>query len=492
VNSSPILILDYWNATPHFETSLEIAAEFLLNGSKVYYYNLGAHIRCGECFNLDKQRKVDLPILEKLKSIFPESFSFSLSIDKSGFTPAEDHADLLSYRQISSPLALKLFLESQGLLNIYDLICSSLHDKFRSDYIDFNSCQPLIRDLILDYLYSRHIADKLLGQISPSHCVLFNGRFNAYAAAYHSCSSYDIPVYFHDRSFVSDRYVLQDAPLYSDLAYYHSTVDNSTSDRLSKLESPIELSDEYVRNWLRNRRSGKSKDWYSFTPAQRRGLLPASFNNRQLNVTYFTGSNYELRGEYDRDERVSSCWKSQFESVATLANVVRSMTNIHLYIRLHPGLSRVDKAEWSIYDLLSSPKCTILEPDSPVDSYALGACSSAIFTYASSIAYELSISQAHIYSFGCPRYSYYQFCQYLATPQDVVKALSFVQKRSRSVLPETHRSDAFTFLKSHLAHGIQYKYYKPTGPNSGCLDLDLIAREARLLEHSFHGELEGS
>jgi len=126
----------------------------------------------------------------------------------------------------------------------------------------------------------------------------------------------------------------------------------------------------------------------SWTSQMVTGQLPEIAENKKLCV-FFTSNQREFAGV--GDQLSSDFFSNQFEGFNSLLNELEIAGNWHIVVRRHPVKSNswtdFDQKFWKKYSLL--PNVQIIEPNSSVDSYALGMRADLVVHFNSSIGIQL-------------------------------------------------------------------------------------------------------
>ena len=230
--------------------------------------------------------------------------------------------------------------------------------------------------------------DRILNQESPDKAIVFGGRDAPHRIATELLKRRSTPIIFHEKGWADDRFIVS-----SNRSFFDMVLDKVYHPLHDWLQLP--LSDEQcwrVKNYLTLRQHGLGMNWHSYLtnstdPSEIRQLLgiPA-----EATVCTICGTTpYELEGILDYGVQ---------EYHAFMEDMVGAFAHRSewLVIRMHPNItgprvSGVDYAMIEQYRELArhaSPNVRIIFPDEPINTYALLAISSAVFSPFSSLVYE--------------------------------------------------------------------------------------------------------
>jgi hypothetical protein len=369
-----ILCIEFWNVSPHLETSLEIAKKHLELGDEVEYHFWGQKVRIKEGVSVSKLRATlflgatpeenGARLLRSSKFVYHGGDFFKKKKKKRRYPKFNDVHELISYEVDGLPAGMavgsSLISKTANSRLIPDKHCKEIH-KILDDFFD---------------VYEN--ANELIKRTNPDLIYTFNGRFSNYHAILCAAHTSGVSVKIHERGCCKDKYVVYDHMPHDSHRIQQKVVEywQNAGEERKKLGVEFFL----------DRRKGQPKDWYSFTKLQKDGKLPVIPAGKRI-CTYFSSSDDEFVAVGDIFK--SDVWQNQMEAVLHLINVFRSRKNDHLVIRLHPHLlmkSKVDRDAWTA--LTRFDHITVILPDSDISSYALVDLSSIVLSFGSTVGIE--------------------------------------------------------------------------------------------------------
>ena len=114
-------------------------------------------------------------------------------------------------------------------------------------------------------------------------------------------------------------------------------------------------------------------------------LLPKNFNSDQRNIAIYLSSEWEFIALPGWENKLG---ENQFQIVSEICNHSNLDSSIVFWIRCHPSQIKNVSNETERIQSLSSGSVHILEPSSPVDSYALMEASEKTLTFGSTMGIE--------------------------------------------------------------------------------------------------------
>ena len=132
------------------------------------------------------------------------------------------------------------------------------------------------------------------------------------------------------------------------------------------------------RGKIINKYYRNTRDWRkalenpsSFVGKQRIGSMPKKWDDKKYNIIYYVSSD----DEYETIEKKNhkAIFKNQLECVIEIAKIIRNNNNFHLWVRMHPNLSKV---KWNYsrnfnINYRFYPNVSVIEPDSEISTYTL-------------------------------------------------------------------------------------------------------------------------
>ncbi len=219
-------------------------------------------------------------------------------------------------------------------------------------------------------------ADQLRGKYDSVY--IFNGR-TAESRPFCDILSKDSEILRYDAGGPPDSYVVSSKPLYDG---YHF------ARRVTAHATDVEAGTRFYES-RRNRTPGT--DAHKFTHRQQIGKLPDRKQSVPL-ISLFTSSEDEFFAI--KDHASFGSFGSQFDVALAVAAICREFGK-DFALRLHPHLA-LKNDSWRSYwplDRLADLGARIIEPNDPVDSYALLDASQAVVTCGSTISLEAAYSE---------------------------------------------------------------------------------------------------
>ncbi|HTW92748.1 MAG TPA: hypothetical protein VMH22_13735 [bacterium] len=232
-----------------------------------------------------------------------------------------------------------------------------------------------------DDLYS--FTQDFIRRAHPDRVYVFNGRFAYTRAVLRACQANKTECFVHDRGHDIQHYAIYENALPHDLEYVTSLIRSRWA-----AEPDIEKKAGIADAFYSQRRRGEEQSWFSFVGEQKPGLLPEGWNGAKRNVAIFCSSEDEF--EAAGQEWRNPLYSDQLEAIQRILADPRIAGNneVHLYLRVHPNLRNVDNPYTRALRGLSQHNLTVIQPDSPVSTYALMDSSTKVLSFGSTAGIE--------------------------------------------------------------------------------------------------------
>ena len=450
-----ILIIECTPATPHAETSLEIAVKESISGSQVIYCPIFQILPQLFWRSNINGRKND----DKIDSI-SDWLAYLVNA-------IQGHAEIDLFELNSTPNYINESILNNPFDFTYDgqpfgaLVRSSAIVLSKTSSLSFiqekqhGLCMSLAQTAILAY----ELAKMLIAKHQPDRVVFFNGRTPGSFPVYLACKLLGVPTSIHERGPTKYHYTLWDHPP----SFMHEQ--QSKMDLFSRSRDPS-VSRCSASVFFERQRGSKLTSF---------GPLVNKFRNHDIKndipgladsyVVYFSSSNQEFLWMPTQD--YSNGLGDQYQIVASLANVCDE-EGIQLIIRMHPN---TPEDEWGDYDRFTNDeKCMVISPNANASSYWLGAESFRNFSIGSTITWEFMHKGIHCATLG----------RSLGSGESGVVELDSVEgirEYIRQDLESVDKSFPVKFGDFNHNYGERYDFYRPKSLFAGEFNLNLDASE---------------
>lgn len=368
--------------TPHWEIELNLMEKYLRGGWQVVLLKCDAELpaclanplhtytRCLEC----RTRKdsgikwigKDRITVKSLYNLSPEERSKIEELKKIKIESLEQLKDL------------KIDGSDIGAAAM-----SSIMTNLRESNVDLEKYRQLLKNYVTTAAIAHFSATRHLSEEMPDEMVAFNGRIASVRPAMRAAWKLGITTYIHETGKVKDRYWLIKNNFLHSLSGKKSLVEQSFADSKSSFEEMKKLAAE----WFEERRAKNSHNQMIFTGKQVDDRLPEDFFAEKTNVVIFNSSEYEF---YGFDEFKNRFYENQNECVRKLLEDLGDKQNLQFYVRIHPNLTNEKSSQISgLFSLAEKfPQLKLINPDSPVDSYALLDACDIIVVFNSTVGIE--------------------------------------------------------------------------------------------------------
>tara|TARA_R110002073_G_scaffold80550_8_gene194053 strand:+ start:213 stop:1745 length:1533 start_codon:yes stop_codon:yes gene_type:complete len=466
-----VVLFETQEATPHLETTLEIAQKHLDMGDRVticfWYGELSYDEPWGTSTTsgprgLAFERGVkllrgDVQIIRQLG--LPKTLESQL---------AQEAAEL--------PLST---IEALKTLHWRDMdlgmgVVSSLISRFKSPDLDLQKHNKITREAILTFMRAYEATSAVFAADDFDLAYFFNGRFCSTRGIMRATQANKTEFRIQERGCDPGHYcLLNDVP--------HNRV--LLQQNMLKFwdQHPAEYRDEHARAFFEGRRKGGSHGWPSFTSHQDQAV-PAELRRAKYLLSYFCGSDDE--NVAIGDAFAQQGFATQADAVLALLDAMKSQPDCHLAIRVHPHLRSKSAESRAFWDNLPlSENCSVIAADSPINSYDLIDASDLVITYGSTVGVEAAYYGKPVLLLGSSFYDQLDAAHQAYTPE-----------RIRNFLADpaqwTPLSQAASLKYGFYAnkHGVPFEYYEPIDFFSGKFrDQNLFVEPSLSYPEGAHG-----
>jgi len=450
-----ILVVDFWSASPHLETSLEICLRLLKEGKEVYYLFLGDVVPLVECHWSTKRVDTGLSrVVSALSTKEKNNFKYVLLND------IDTVADFV-WPEFACLQELKLY--SWKLKPIGISAVSTITDLCKSDDIDFSrhDVQTLAIKALSTFALAYEITTATLHSYKPDALVLFNGRFPSYAGSRYAAIDQDIAVFYHERGANPYCYSLKSNPPHDYWAFRNNCLAHAKRSFLDLLANES-VSD----HWFATRTKISDNDIADticyLNERSSCNTIPGTI------YSFFVSSTDEL-ASLPSDTYPSHYWPSQITAICDLISAICTIdSRALLVIRLHPNMMNKDPDQISRYNFLSLIENVVLiEAQNKLNSYALAHVSKTVFTYMSTMGLEAAYMGRPVVTMAP---AYYDFLRVTYPVKSYKELVRFLKCKDADYVPSSISSIKMrcSLYSSFLtAPQEYYRYYKAQGSNSG-------------------------
>lgn len=207
----------------------------------------------------------------------------------------------------------------------------------------------------------------------------FNGRLSHTKAVLQACKLMKVKCILHERG--------NSMPFYS-LFENTSIHDLKNTQRLIveawENADPIERV-ERANQWFETRIGGKMENWFSFLESQT-FELPENWDATKKNILICNSSEDEFASL--NDEWKNHLYLNQTDGIRKIISDTKELENVHIYLRVHPHLAKVNNKDLSELLAIKSHHLTIIPASSLISTYNLVSHASQVITFGSTIGME--------------------------------------------------------------------------------------------------------
>jgi hypothetical protein len=295
--------------------------------------------------------------------------------------PAITEAEKASIEAI--PYQFTTLAEIQALefdgFDIGYAVASSLISIIRDPRPDFMNYQTTIRDYLAGSAAMYLIALKLIQEKKPDVVYAFNGRLAHVKPILRAAQKMQVECRIHERGSSHNKYSICVNTTPHDRIYMQAQMRKAWEEATEPYRT--EVASEFFQKKLK----GAGVNWYSFTENQK-DLLPPNWDSNRKNVVIFNSSEDEFASL--GKEWKNTLYVNQLEGIRRIVHDLKSETNVHIYLRVHPNLKHVDNDDLRAVNALKEDNLTLISADSPISTYKLMLNASVVLTFGSSVGIE--------------------------------------------------------------------------------------------------------
>lgn len=435
-----IFIFEFWNASPHLETSFELAKRHLDKGDQVTFFFLGHDVEFKQGLSFAKEEMIHpwfLPERKFARLLKNKKFEFKTDVkfDQPSISFPRVFTNLEEIKKITYKKA------EIGLAAV-----STIVSKYRSTYIDVAEKKEEIKKLLLSGAMVYDYTVDILKHGTPDFVYFFNGRFVNYRSVKNACESQNIPYRIHERGANKTKYSFQNF-MPHDFSKRRAEI-NATWEKARAKPKSIQIG----KRFFIDRRQGKEQSWHSFAKMQKKGYVPTIESQKKI-ISFFSSSEDEYFGvgdivKWDR-------WPNQMAALKSVINCICDDQDIHLIIRLHPNVADMNKIDQGLWLNLNLPQnASIIEPTSKVDSYGVMEASDLIITAGSTMGIEAVYWGKPSICLGP---SLYEDLDAVFLPKNEEELKKLIYTENLEVDPQTALAYGYYFS----TFGEDFRYYEP-------------------------------
>lgn len=443
-----ILIIESIAATPHLETSGEIAIREKKKGNDVIFSWVGNNLPWNDWQlnwvyrfvggSYEKKLNDFCNILEK-KKINVENFDEKINLSKIEKWSKEFRGNLKQLKKY----------KYDGC-NLGTSVASSLISKFRDINVDINKEISKVNPLLYSSALIYERAKNRINFIKPKKIFTFNNRFATTYPIIAAAEKFNIDILIHERGSDLNKFEIYKRDVH-DINLIKKSIDKYW--KLNEQKSKI----TNAKKFFLNKVSGKTfdkKNMINFTNNQIKNYLPKLPSDKRI-VTFYSSRDYEKASIINQEF-------NQMKAFINLKKIISKFKDIHLVVRVHPTLKKNksdDDTEWLAF---KNKNTTIIQSFEKIDTYSLMFKSDIVITYTSSIIVEASYFNKPTICLGKFWWSGKNITE---EPKNNLELKKMLQKNYK--FKKKNINACLKIANYFLNYGIKFKYYKPINEVKG-------------------------
>lgn len=453
-----VAIFQFWDISPHLETSFELVSKHLKAGDDLSYF-WGGHapfIEHSVIPRVSNQFRSQSKV-RRASRLMNRALGYDLKINSSWLSLDWENdfiVDDFSKSEILS-LSYEQFDVGRAALSSFMKITQSSLDE-----VNLAAYSNMIVDIIGSGIHVYNSARNIFSESVYDRIYVFNGRFINDAAVHAAAKLFNIPCFLHERGGSLGQYSVTDylvhdiRSIQNEIVRFWDDDDKAPDKRVGVAENWFEKSIagtmrgpwiNFSENFDRDRDLNCQLDEYGISTAQRLWVFFQSSDDEYAAVA--------------KDLRAETQWENQREIILAL-HALREK-DIQLVVRMHPNMeNKINDLIWWDNVMISFPQICFIPHDSPVNSYQLALRAEIVLTCGSSIGLEsLYLGKSVI----CCGDSIYGFCQGVTS----VYCFQQLAVALKSPQPAVDKQDILKVGYYRSERGEDFSYFVPTGILSG-------------------------
>lgn len=370
------LIVDFWNTTPHLETSFEIAKNLLDEGCMVIYVFMGYDVQYSE--GLVKRTRVErlldrAPEVRAAKLIKHKNFIFFSRYRLPKCNTLKLNENFVDIKQLKR--------EKFEGFSIGIHVTSSLVSKLGDANPPLDSYKILLKQMLQSWVSVYEATKKLIDQYAVEEVYIFNGRFLNYGAVESAARCKNLKIYFHERGSDIGRYFLKNYKPHN----FNEVQKDILKNWENELNTPLKVS--LAESYFHSLSVHDNAAWESAAIKQKIGFSPF-INPDKFNIVYYASSDDEFVAVDEYYEKFE--WEDQLAALTRLIEESMKYEDVELHIRLHPYLINKSLGEISRWHELGHKykNINLISERSEYDSYQILKQSDLVVSAGSTVGIE--------------------------------------------------------------------------------------------------------
>lgn len=443
-----ILIIESVAATPHIETSGEIALRLKEQGHDVNFNWVGFDLPWTDWDLSPVAKMIGGSYEKKINKFSKILIEKNITVDKFDFPINQNKISKWAKNFNGNIKNLKKYRYDNYILGAS--VASSLISKYQNVNINLNDKLDKVYSLLYSSALVYERSKFAIKKINPEKIYTFNNRFATTYPIICSAKKLKKEISIHERGSDINKFEIYDRDAHDiklikrKINYYWNK---------NKNKNKISLAHKYFQNKKLNK-NYENKNIVNFTKNQIKDLIPKLPNNKRI-VTFFTSRDYEKASLVDQEF-------DQLKAFKEFKKIIQNYKDIHLVIRVHPSTKKIasdDDLEWLKF---KDKNTTVIHSIEKIDSYALMFRSDIVTTYTSSMIVEASYFNKPTIAIGNFWWSGKGIVNEPKTSDELKKLLKENYKYKKRNLLECLKVANYI-----LNYGTGYKYYSPITQQKG-------------------------
>ena len=268
--------------------------------------------------------------------------------------------------------------------------------------------------------------EKIIEEIKPDRVCFFNSRFFEWRPPYDLARNRGIETISYERTndvgqLNCKQYFVNATP--HNILNLQKISDEMWENAILSEEEKVEIG----KSFFERRRNSLPAGDKVYTGGQLKGQLPVDWDSTKKNIVIFNSSEDEyasIGDEYD----ALSLFPTQYKGIRYIAELLENKEDYHLYLRIHPNLSRINyRYHTELLKLSDEYKnITVIAGKDTVSSYDLMDAADKVVVFGSTIGMEAAYWGKPVILLAGAAYYYTDLCY---IPKLKEELISLLQKK---------------------------------------------------------------
>ena len=450
------LFIETFPASPHFETSLEIAYDLKQKGHDITFFWCGYDLPWTDW---------ELPIYKKFML-----FSYDDKIKQSKNFLKKHSINVLNKLELDRSFYNSINFEKKKIKNFSSLkkikyknkisLGISVFSSLKSKYHDKNFDK--IKKYAMEAFHSSCLVYErsclAIKEVKPDAIITFNNRFAISKPIIEAAKNHNIKIISHERGSSLDKYQVFEGNMFNwDL--YKKKI-NTHWRKEKNLNKKINVVKKYFIQL--EKKIFFKKIGFNY---EKKLINKIKINKNKKVILFLCSTDYEHQAITNnlKDFYINKLWSDQFNVIKSISDIIKSKKNHILYIKSHPNFSRSPILEKKI-SKLTGKNIFYLSSNKNIDSLHLIRNSQLVMSFGSSLELYSSFKEKKTLSFFKSWWSKFDLVIY---PKNKSHLIKLINQNNKKFSNKKRKENLLKVCYYMVTFGKKFKLFKPSGHSRG-------------------------